>query len=75
MNHRSKFDRDYSTAEHALFAQYQDAREPLRPPECADGDRCWVRFGPPCYRKNGPGGRCAGCDGTIKTRFAAAGEA
>ena len=69
-DYRVRFDRDYSAAEHALFAEYEDARARLRPQQCTSGDRCWVRFGPPYYRPRGPLGGCAGCGGRIKRRVA-----
>jgi hypothetical protein len=65
---RAKFDRDYSDAEHALFARYQFERAQLKPKECVGGDRCWVRFGPPCYDTNGNLGNCVGCGGRVKER-------
>ena len=64
-----KFERDYSDADRALFAEYREARAALTPKECTAGDDCWVRLGPPCYRPHhGSLGDCSGCGGRVKTR-------
>ena len=46
----------------ALFAKYQSTRASLKPVECDDGERCWVREGPPARSCN----NCIGCGGKIK---------
>jgi hypothetical protein len=58
--------REYCAADYELFAKYQYERAPLRPKECSFGDKCWVRFGPPCYTTKGSLGNCIGCGGRIK---------
>lgn len=57
----------YDTPE-ALFAAYEPARAQVRPPECNNGEKCWVRFGPPCYRRIGGSDSCVGCDARIYVR-------
>lgn len=48
-----------------LFAEYRSARASLKPAECDDGGRCWVREGPPAAGTN----NCIGCGGKIKVRL------
>jgi hypothetical protein len=52
----------------ALFAKYQSTRTSLKPVECDDGERCWVRDGPPAMRSHNGSNNCIGCGGRIRTR-------
>ncbi len=46
-NSRTKFNRPYSEAELALFAQYVEQRAVCQPAACTREGRCWVLLGPP----------------------------
>jgi hypothetical protein len=50
--------RDYSDDERAFFATYRDERQLYAPPECHNGENCWVALGPPAITTRG---RCIGC--------------
>ena len=59
----SQHNRTWTPEALALFALYRDRREPHRPLTCDDGERCWVRDGPPSMSRRGPASHCAGCGG------------
>lgn len=48
-----KTQRTYTKEELVLFAQYRTNREPFRPGSCSNGERCWVRLGPPGINQTG----------------------
>ncbi len=61
-NSRTKFNRPYSEAELALFAQYGEQRRAQAPAACDGGAVCWVLQGPPALAsKPSAPIYCAGC--------------
>jgi hypothetical protein len=62
-----KFERDYSPAELEMFADYVRYRAAHKPPQCTEGEHCWVRCGPPSYRiVGGHNGYCVECKGAVQ---------
>jgi hypothetical protein len=59
--------RQWSPEALALFAEYRDRREPHRPLTCDDGERCWVRDGPPSMGGGYTRQNCVGCGGPPRT--------
>lgn len=59
-NSRSVFNRAYTEAELALFAEYLAERQAERPAECTYAAPCWVERGPPAMRSRDCL-RCVGC--------------
>lgn len=61
----------YTPQQLAMFATFTSSREACRPAEChyptAEGERCWVREGPPGIDGLG---HCVGCHGTPRERLA-----
>jgi hypothetical protein len=62
-NSPTKFNRSYTEAELALFAQYVDQRRRCAPAACDDGPVCWARQGPPALGAKAGLAPCRGCGG------------
>lgn len=60
----------YTAEQREYFAEFIEARAPMRPAECHHGSKCWVIEGPPAFCTSIPGKTtakqyCAGCGGSI----------
>jgi hypothetical protein len=68
-NSPTKFNRSYTEAELALFAEYAAERQAERPSECTYADVCWVIQGPPGMTSRDGAIRCRGCGAALGTAY------
>lgn len=59
---------EYTEEQLAFFATFAEKRAPFAAAQCNNGERCWVKHGPPCLHFYGRL-RCRGCDGTVAKRI------